>query len=845
MSNSISSSNNNSNISAPTIFDAVKRNDFSWVEEYFSSSSSSSYQIDINDVNDVNDWGQTCLHICARYGYVDIAQLLINNGAQVNVKDLESGWTPLHFSFYYSHFRLSLLLIKYGAITDDIHAKGSSVMMKYESSSSSSSSISSTTSYVRDHDNLYPLDLLSDILSKNLKACRRDPMNSSIICFGKSDFPLGIPLSKSSVEVRPRCIESLSAECIVQVSANKYHSVAITSEGHLYSWGHGRGGRLGHGNEVTQPEPLMLRSLLKHRMKQIATGENHTIVVTYDGVVFIWGSDRYGQLGIGGKSNKSSKCTYDNSSLVSCGMEIEKNAKDAFSGFVADPRRIDALQKLFIVEVAAGDAHSLCRSKTGELYAWGSNKYGQLGLKASELGHSNGGGAGISTPKRVNIDSFNYSNSSSSSSSSSSVYHNSKGVNSITSASAGALENNSRIVQISASHHNTLLICRGSSTSSSNSPCNDVYQWGHGIISPIKIMFSHRFRSKSRSNSATCNHHHHSVAAMKHHHDVEFVPSPVNIIKVCSGQHHYVALAQDCSVYTWGMGGEQLGHGGLNDSHLSQPQLVEALLSDNGGGRIVDITAAGNRSCAITDVGELFTWGATCRQGVLTPGPSNYQPVPKKVPGVKQAIGVSAGEDHTLVLTGTTLPKLPLHHLYACIITTRSLPLPPSVHTDDSMNSLSVNEMKNRRRIRRGVKKEEEMSSSSSSSSHHLKRSSSRSNSIFDDLIDVDHDDDGGDDDGGDDDEEGERGEGEEENCDDEGQRRACNHTTAVALPSTHLKGIGRSMIPCVTIPSLMSICEREVAKSITTRTVMPALMFSEQYSAHVLADYCSAFINM
>ena len=295
MSNSISSNNNNinnSNISAPTIFDAVKRNDFSWVEEYFSSSSSSSYQVDINDVNDVNDWGQTCLHICARYGFVDIAQLLINNGAQVNVKDLESGWTPLHFSFYYSHFRLSLLLIKYGAVTDDIHTKGSSVMMKYESSSSSSSS--STTSYIRDHDNLYPLDLLSDVLSKNLKACRRDPMNSSIICFGKSDFPLGIPLSKSSVEVRPRCIESLSAECIVQVSANKYHSVAITSEGHLYSWGHGRGGRLGHGNEVTQPEPLMLRSLLKHRMKQIATGENHTIVVTYDGVVFIWGSDRYG-----------------------------------------------------------------------------------------------------------------------------------------------------------------------------------------------------------------------------------------------------------------------------------------------------------------------------------------------------------------------------------------------------------------------------------------------------------------------------------------------------------------------------------------------------------------------
>jgi len=306
---------------------------------------------------------------------------------------------------------------------------------------------------------------------------------------------------------------------------------------------------------------------------------------------------------------------------------------------------------------------------------------------------------------------------------------------------------------------------------------------------------------------------------------VEFVLSPVNIVKVCSGQHHYVALAQDFSVYTWGMGGEQLGHGELNDgSHLSQPQLVETLLSSNGGGRVVDISAAGNRSCAITDVGELFTWGATCRQGVLTPGPSNYQPVPKKVPGVKQAIAVSAGEDHTLVLTGTTLPKLPLHNLY------------------DSFISRSPIATDNADAISRSVKKKDDIPL-------HLKRRNSRSNSVFDDLTDIDPEDEG-------------EGDVEVDQVDDDHPLHMDNNHAAyssnVDEDSKMLFGLDsskaasrksnerdRNMIPTVIIPSLMCICEREVAKSITTRTVISALMFSEQYSANVLADYCSAFIKM
>src|SRR3546814_2647487 len=46
-------------------------------------------------------------------------QLLLLRGADTNVPDWESGWTPLHRSFYFGHVKLSLLLLKHGANLGD------------------------------------------------------------------------------------------------------------------------------------------------------------------------------------------------------------------------------------------------------------------------------------------------------------------------------------------------------------------------------------------------------------------------------------------------------------------------------------------------------------------------------------------------------------------------------------------------------------------------------------------------------------------------------------------------------------------------------------------------------
>lgn len=48
------------------------------------------------------------------------------------------------------------------------------------------------------------------------------------------------------IQKLPCKVDSLNGSFIKLVSAAKFHSVAVTKCGEVYTWGFGRGGRLGH-----------------------------------------------------------------------------------------------------------------------------------------------------------------------------------------------------------------------------------------------------------------------------------------------------------------------------------------------------------------------------------------------------------------------------------------------------------------------------------------------------------------------------------------------------------------------------------------------------------------------
>ena len=685
------------------IFDAAASNDAEIVEQLIRNCG--------NDPNETDEWGRSALHICASKGHMAAAEKLLKNGASVILKDRESGWTPLHRALYSEQIPMSMVLLKAGALMNDNHLTTetrynthSSINLSQNTKSLQSSASSVNTpslSDVKDKDGLTPLDLLSQKLSSNLKQSRHHLKSSNILCFGKSDFMLGVPLPKSSSDVvRPRCINSLVDECITQICAGKYHSVALTREGSVYSWGHGRSGRLGHGNEVSQPDPKLIASplLRHHRVCIICTGENHTLAVTASGHLFSWGSDRFGQLGFGGAASStpqqaSAGSSKNQSSSPGVGIamphagSISTSSSNGGGGsgsgsvrLVLEPRRVESLRRHRVIGAACGDAHSICYTDEGELYAWGSNKHGQLGLRATEVSTNAlaGGGPGTAVPRRVYIDVL-------------SAHGIDDGRNLSRKHSSRFLQEYSKgkcnIIQVSASYSNTLLLCKGyvqqdwSQLSSGGyvggiqgyAYCarpqymNEVYQWGHGIFQPTKVHFWNRSRHNSfvgaagpSTNPSRAPRNIGGASTLcDADEDLELLAGfegggsgLVQITQVAAGKHHYVGLSADKCVYTWGLGKEQLGHGhghGHGDSSpktsgattssvskggmsgaggggmtvkstwdlgsgfalFSQPKQVVALLPEHGGGDVVQVSAAHNRTCAITEVGDVYTWGAT------------------------------------------------------------------------------------------------------------------------------------------------------------------------------------------------------------------------------------------
>ncbi|CAG0920580.1 unnamed protein product [Notodromas monacha] len=144
------------------------------------------------------------------------------------------------------------------------------------------------------------------------------------------------------------------------VSSGNHHTVFVTKSGRIYSCGSDDCGQLGHTKD-TRKRPEKIDALEDHDIVTAACGGSYTLALNSEGQIFAWGSNTAGQLGFG-KADES------------C---------------VSKPTFLRAFGGKRVVQIAAGDQHSvaLVESKfeflclqTGELFAWGSNNHGQLGI---------------------------------------------------------------------------------------------------------------------------------------------------------------------------------------------------------------------------------------------------------------------------------------------------------------------------------------------------------------------------------------------------------------------------------------------------------------------------------
>jgi hypothetical protein len=99
--------------------------------------------------------------------------------------------------------------------------------------------------------------------------------------------------------LRPQFLDSLAGVRCVCVAAGELHSAAVSQDGDVYSWGDGFCGQIGHGDKrpVLTPQQVTRGGLEDEVVSSVACGSRHTLAVTEDGLVFSWGLGHFGVLG--------------------------------------------------------------------------------------------------------------------------------------------------------------------------------------------------------------------------------------------------------------------------------------------------------------------------------------------------------------------------------------------------------------------------------------------------------------------------------------------------------------------------------------------------------------------
>lgn len=81
------------------------------------------------------------------------------------------------------------------------------------------------------------------------------------------------------------------------VAAGAWHAAVVGRDGRVCTWGWGRYGCLGHGNEECESVPKVVEALSAVKAVHVATGDYTTFVVSDDGDVYSFGCGESASLG--------------------------------------------------------------------------------------------------------------------------------------------------------------------------------------------------------------------------------------------------------------------------------------------------------------------------------------------------------------------------------------------------------------------------------------------------------------------------------------------------------------------------------------------------------------------
>ncbi|XP_047195146.1 X-linked retinitis pigmentosa GTPase regulator isoform X2 [Hippoglossus stenolepis] len=326
------------------------------------------------------------------------------------------------------------------------------------------------------------------------------PESGAVFTFGKSKFADNVP-SKFW----------LKNDVPLKIACGDEHTALITENGKLFMFGSNNWGQLGLGSKLTVNKPTCVKALKSEKVQHVACGRNHTLICTAQGKVYTSGGNSEGQLGLG-----------------------DCEERTAF-------QRVHFLDSHGPIKMlAAGSNTSAALTESGKLFMWGDNAEGQIGL---------GKESHATSPQEVSVG------------------------QPISWVSCGY-------------YHSALVTVDG-----------DLYTFGE--------------RDSGKLGLGTGQLPRHRVPQV-----VKSIKEPVT--QVACGGGHTVALTED-DVYTFGLGQfGQLGHGTFT-FECRMPHLVEHFRK----GRVRHVACGENHTALVTDGGLLYTFGDG-RHGKLGLGEENF-----------------------------------------------------------------------------------------------------------------------------------------------------------------------------------------------------------------------------
>ncbi len=364
---------------------------------------------------------------------------------------------------------------------------------------------------------------------------------------------------------------------VAAISAGASFNMALKKDGTVWAWGSNGDGQFGNGTTNHSDAPVQLSGLMD--IIAISSGEKHTAALNKDGTVWTWGYNGLGQLGIGKKSHHERPSAVSGSG----GAQIT-----------------DA------IGVAAGGGHTLMLRKDGTVWAWGNNRFGQLGDGTNEDRYSPVQVSGLSD-----------------------------------------------VIAVACGYAHSIAI-RGDGT---------VWTWGndsHGQLGD-GTEFKIHVKTKALSTAADAAY----IRPEDMRKSVHSVPVRVmgieDVVSVSGGREYTLSLKKDGTVWAWGDNYYgQLGNPGVRKSPV--PLQVQGIKD------VTSITAGYDFGGAIRNDGTAWTWGYNIR-GQLGNGTKAHRSIPalagitprkdarvesdeKKppVPFPSNIIAVAAGGYHSIAL---------------------------------------------------------------------------------------------------------------------------------------------------------------------------------------------------